>query len=364
MAATQDPVPCPHPGCGKAFKSGAAMRKHTQTHAPKGQIQCPHCPHKLKTKDSLRKHFNTRHNTAHEHPHQCPVCGKRFQNRGKMVKHHLAHNADDEEAQRAAAKVVGAEVTRLIADAIAGTSRPRVAGAGQADAGRHSVACAQCKGRAPRDDPALFTCSECSKAQHWKCGGLHSPPDRALPSPVCVACLGGSGKRATALAEAALGRSTAEAYCKQRGLRIEAADPDGWCLLRCVAGATGLGDPAELLGPAATAVLERVDLSALDEATRATVRTEAQQIVNRPDAAARRIGGQWNTVLWDHLPSALSAAVNRPLHIVSGNVGEGRVTQTVVDLTTGGAEPPIVLVRSAFEYGLDHYDLAVPVQLA
>jgi hypothetical protein len=100
-------------------------------------------------------------------------------------------------------------------------------------------------------------------------------------------------------------------------------------------------------------VLDRVDLSS--PTTRDVVCSEAQR--SRPQAAGRRVGVRWDSTLWDFLPPALSAVTNRPLHIVSGNVREGRVTQTVVDLTAGGAEP-IVLLRSAFEYGCDHYELA------
>jgi uncharacterized C2H2 Zn-finger protein len=128
-----------YPDCGKAFRNGAAMRKHAQTHAPKGQVPCPHCPKLLKTKDSLRKHFNTKHNNSYEHPHQCPVCDKRFQNRSKMVQHHGTHNADDETAQRAAGRVLGAEVTRLIAQAIRGGSPAEVCHASP------TVTCTTCK---------------------------------------------------------------------------------------------------------------------------------------------------------------------------------------------------------------------------
>jgi len=191
------------PDCGKAFRNGAAMRKHAQTHAPKGQFPCQHCPKLLKTKDSLRKHFNTKHNNSYEHLHQCPVCDKRFQNRRKMVQHHGTHNADDETAQRAAGRVLGAEVTRLIAQAIRGGSPAEVCHASP------TVTCTTCKGRAPRDDPALFTCSACSKAQHWTCGGLTALPNRPLPSPKCVACLEHAGKSPSTLAEAALGRAEA-----------------------------------------------------------------------------------------------------------------------------------------------------------
>ena len=45
--------------------------------------------------------------------------------------------------------------------------------------------------------------------------------------------------------------------------------------------------------------------------------------------SGRSPGIRWDSALWDFLPPALSAVTNRPLHIVSGNVG--RVTQTVVD---------------------------------
>lgn len=196
------PVSCPD--CGKAFRNGAAMRKHAQTHAPKGQFPCPHCPQLLKTHDSLRKHFNTRHNISYEQPHQCPVCDKRFQNRCKMVQHHRTHNADDETAQQAASRVLGAEVTRLLARAIRGPAE-----VGHA---RPTVTCT--KGRAPRDDPALFTCSACSKAQHWTCGGLTELPNRPLPGPKCVPCLEHAGKSPSTLAEAALGRAMAEAYAR------------------------------------------------------------------------------------------------------------------------------------------------------
>lgn len=277
------------------------------------------------------------------------MCDKRFQNRS--VQHHRTHSADDETAQRAAGRVLGAEVTRLLAQAIRGESPAEVCHAGP------TVTCTTCKGRAPRDDPALFTCSACSKAQHWTCGGLPAPPNRPLPRPKCVACLEHAGKSPSTLA--ALGRAMAEAYVRKRGLHVEAVQPDGWCLFRCVANATGLVDPVELLFPAAEAVLDRVDLSSLDKTTRDIVCSEAQQIRSRPEAAGRRVGVRWDSALWDFLPPALSAVTHRPLHIVSGNV---RVTQTVVDLTAGGAEP-IVLLRSAFEYGCDHYELAALEEL-
>jgi hypothetical protein len=76
----------------------------------------------------------------------------RFQNRS--VQHHRTHNAEDETVQQAVSRV-GAEVTRLLALAIRG---------GPAEVGRSTVTCTTCK--VPRDDPALFKCSACSKAQH------------------------------------------------------------------------------------------------------------------------------------------------------------------------------------------------------
>jgi hypothetical protein len=94
---------------------------------------------------------------------------------------------------------------------------------------------------------------------------------------------------------------------------------------------------------------DRVDLSS--PTTRDIVCSEAQR--SRPEAAGRRAFG--GTRRCGTFYPALSAVTYRPLHIVSGDVG--RVTQTVVDLTTRGAEP-IVLLRSAFEYGCDHYELA------
>jgi hypothetical protein len=72
-----------------------------------------------------------------EHPHQCPVCDKRF--RSKMVQHHGTHNADDETAQQAASRV-GDEVMRL-AQAIRG---------GLAEVGRPTVTCTTCKGATTR----------------------------------------------------------------------------------------------------------------------------------------------------------------------------------------------------------------------
>jgi hypothetical protein len=171
------------PDCGKAFRNGAAMRKHAQTHAPKGQFPCQHCPKLLKT---------TRcENTSTpqlEHPHQCPVCDKRFQNRS--VQHHRTHNADDETAQQAASRV-GAEVMRL-AQAI------RV---GPAEAGRPTVTCTTCKATTRH----YLRARRAPKRSTGRVEGWPAEP----PGPKCVACLEYAGKSPSTLAEAALGRAEA-----------------------------------------------------------------------------------------------------------------------------------------------------------
>jgi uncharacterized C2H2 Zn-finger protein len=339
----------PCPDCDKAFKHAQSLRKHRTIHRDgAGLLPCPHCSNLLKTKDSLRQHVKTEHDDRYAH--RCPVCNKGFQSRCKLTKHHLAHGADDPAAQRKACAVLGRECVRLLERQLQGSGTSQE----QALAGP-TVACALCGVRAPRSDLGLFPCARCSKQCHWMCAGLSGPPPRALPPPPCPACLRLEGASPAAVAVAQLNRAMAEAYAAERGMRVVPVEADGWCLLRCVAKATGVDDPAALIEPAAAAVVVGLDLGILDDATRADVLSEAERLRARPDAAGRRIHALWDSALCHVMPRALSRATSRPLHIVSGDARSGRVTVTVVD--EGGVQSPVTLLRSGDEYGAPHYDL-------
>eukprot|EP00038_Savillea_parva_P005450 m.154696 g.154696 ORF g.154696 m.154696 type:complete len:244 (+) comp11719_c0_seq4:4513-5244(+) len=190
-------------------------------------------------------HVSTLHcslfSTLHRYRYRCPVCRKGFQDRRMIQAHHRQHGRDEGPAQQAAAKALGTAAVQLMS-----ATKPSTPELQQ----RGTVACSACGGRAARDD--TLVCSACNQRQHWACGGLPASPTEPLPNPLCTTCL---GHCPTALGEAVLGRTMAQAYAEQQGGTVWWAQPDGWCLLSCVARATG-GDRVLLLQQALQVVAE------------------------------------------------------------------------------------------------------------
>ena len=160
-----------------------------------------------------------------------------------MVNHHRQHGRHQGPAQDAASAVLEHEVVRLLEHCFVATPVATPVAAASSSGARQTVACAACKRRVPRDDPALFTCSACKKLWHWTCAGLGAAPDPVLPQPVCCTCLKAQGRSGAACALAQLGRLMAEAYVAKLGYTVSCMDPDGWCLVACVTtAAPALGD--------------------------------------------------------------------------------------------------------------------------
>jgi len=71
------------------------------------------------------------------------------------------------------------------------------------------------------------------------------------------------------------------------------------------------------------------------------------------------MASDWNTTLGDKLPKMLATVVGRPIHIFQ--VMDGVIKLFGVPSQNGDVAPPILLVRSFVEIGVDHYDLLIAV---
>jgi hypothetical protein len=175
----------------------------------------------------------------------------------------------------------------------------------------------------------------------------------------------------TALANALVGHKMVEAYVRVQGGKIQDIAADGWCLLTCMAQATGEVDVKTLFAQAlnfipalatkALAVLTiQGGLTEEAAATWAAVQVQALALLEKlQQRRGLDVRTLWNSELWECLPQVLSMLTGRVLYILQGRVGNGLVNVRVIDETDGkGCDLAIIqLVRCYDEYGLDHYEL-------
>jgi hypothetical protein len=150
----------------------------------------------------------------------------------------------------------------------------------------------------------------------------------------------------------------AEAGVRATGSSVTRIDPDGWCLIACVAQAAHeLGDRVAVLRKALKAICDDMPLSEMDADERMAMKREAARALGRVDTIGRHMGTLCQSSLWDIMPHALSRVSDRPLHIYSGNLERVLVNRVVVDATTSSNGVPIELILSCHEYRCAHYDL-------
>jgi hypothetical protein len=117
---------------------------------------------------------------------------------------------------------------------------------------------------------------------------------------------------------AAMGRDLATACVEELGYRMNWVEPDGWCLLECVA--PYLDERAAVLRLALKTIRDGLPLAHLVASTRGEAKNEYGRLLNRISVAERNIGDHYNTGLWDFMPQAMSCVSARPLLIYSGDV--------------------------------------------
>lgn len=272
-----------------------------------------------------------------------------------MVLHHRGHGPLHGTAQDAAASVAG----RAMVGSMEMNVQLRAQTTG-ARGGRGRSTCCHCQDVLTCEKTA-FQCSTCHRRQHWACTGHSEVPVPTLPCPMCTHCLRERRLSPAACGLASLGRAMAQSYIEAQGFRVHWIDPDGWCLLACVAQAVQeLGDRTRILRLALECIRDKMAFEDLSVSFRRRIKRSAAQLLGNLSAVDDRIGEHCVSDLWDFMPLALSRVSGRPLHILSGDVSRGRVSAVIVDETEracGTQLEPIVLIRSCSEYNCAHYDL-------
>lgn len=81
---------CPHPECGKSFRTKFSMTRHTLSHSQEKRFECPQCNKKFALEHNMKEHINTH---THDKPFVCGVdgCQERFRQSGKLSLHRRTH---------------------------------------------------------------------------------------------------------------------------------------------------------------------------------------------------------------------------------------------------------------------------------
>ncbi|KAL1917861.1 uncharacterized protein VTP21DRAFT_3695 [Calcarisporiella thermophila] len=81
---SEQPMPCPHPGCTKQFTRHNSLKAHIRLHASPRPYDCPMCRRSFSRKHDLHRHIRV-HTGAK--PYECPACHKGFARSDALRRH-------------------------------------------------------------------------------------------------------------------------------------------------------------------------------------------------------------------------------------------------------------------------------------
>jgi hypothetical protein len=154
-------------------------------------------------------------------------------------------------------------------------------------------------------------------------------------------------------------RRLIEAHVASLGQHILSVPADGWCLVRSVA-IVVKRNHYDLLDDALLMLVSKLPGLPIDDATRAAVAHDCNVLLQQ-GKRHRQMRRHWDSALGDLMPQALADTVERPLHILRIQAADCSIRAVIVTPATcvsnkGEGEGPIILVRSYYELGFDHYE--------
>ncbi|KAL1918947.1 uncharacterized protein VTP21DRAFT_2328 [Calcarisporiella thermophila] len=81
---SDEPMPCPHEGCGKSFTRYNSLKAHLRLHASSRPFECPMCKRSFARKHDLHRHIRV-HTGAK--PYECLACKKGFARSDALRRH-------------------------------------------------------------------------------------------------------------------------------------------------------------------------------------------------------------------------------------------------------------------------------------
>eukprot|EP00053_Salpingoeca_punica_P022787 m.215322 g.215322 ORF g.215322 m.215322 type:complete len:235 (+) comp40710_c0_seq1:483-1187(+) len=213
-----------------------------------------------------------------------------------------------------------------------------------------------------------FVCFECRNKVHWACAG-YKPAEFSLDLSivVCPRCLANDKLQPHACLAAYKDAQALADYVRDvLGKSLVHAPADGYCMLSSVAqvlAAEGIvstgalaSAPQQLLRKA----LEQTPLlqSLSDEVTDEDVECAQSLLALSNTQLTQTVRRDWSSTLFDKLPYLLSLYLRRPLHILSCADYDVTTTAAVLEGYGEGGKP-VILARTLFAIGFDHYSAAV-----
>eukprot|EP00052_Salpingoeca_macrocollata_P029389 m.295701 g.295701 ORF g.295701 m.295701 type:complete len:549 (-) comp22972_c9_seq1:84-1730(-) len=222
----------------------------------------------------------------------------------------------------------------VVPDVGPGPGRPAAAPS-PAGPPREHVMHSYCKmaARALRDAAVAFTCSDCKGTFHWACCGYNGEQLSGLPIVTCPGCLGKQGKPLTSCARAWTSRQILESGLQGTVFR---AEPDGWCLIKCVARAVKEEHQA-IFQSAVSCLLSNLDQLPLPPDDKQQLRAQCHKHIS---TKSRSLSKAWDSSLFDLLPQALSVCTRRHLLILEMVQGCVRVLLLKPDAWETQPPPP------------------------
>jgi hypothetical protein len=348
----------------------AAFARHRRRHSGAKPFACTQCGSRFARRDARDRH-ERKHGEAPGRA--CELCGRVFQRHDALQCHVARHAQRDERARslaelqqgvaRAAALTRDLESAREELTALQAHNDDlvnRLADGDAADSNRPPIAgrCRACRtaNTALLGDP--LACVECGALMHAFCAGY------LRPVPACLFwCRPCRGKQPCPSEQRSLTVQDVEAAADehrlldlllwQAKLRRTSVPADGMCLFTAVATAVPAWTAHGLRQAKAQALLER-DWSHLGAVEADGLRRTAAELGGR----SRRVGGRWDTVAMDHVPTVLGDVIGRPLEILQVDM----VKRTLQHLRLPHDMPgePVRLCLTGRGIARSHYDLVDP----
>eukprot|EP01147_Barroeca_monosierra_P010004 gene10003-2178_t len=358
--AEQKGTPCPD--CGKVFRHAAWMRKHRVKHQLIPKLYCTRddCDKRFKSQTALRRHIRTQHENVYTY--RCPICNKGFQDRRKLISHHRSHERHEGFAQQAAGTILGDELIKRLEWACSSAILHAQQFPQLFMAMPRPSFCVVC---ASMQDLPYFVCCQCYVHVHWQCLGVLRPPEQLFPNPTCPVCLKARGTSSAAFVTSVIGFRMLRQYIHCRALRLYGIKPDSWSLLNALISATPSMSSLLLFKSALSCISTTLPIHYFPAEHHHKLRSMAESALDVAEQVLHhQVNPYYGTPFWNLLIPAIGTVLQRPVHVLNGDVATGHVRLQVEyeprrNIEQKSDADPIILACCGMEYQNPFYDLVI-----